>query len=86
MPHFGPLKKMHPLKCPPYMPTAYDAPQKESWPTEPVSDPVIRKNRETLISVMERNGFKVYSTEWWHFDFIGWQKFAVMNIDFEELD
>jgi D-alanyl-D-alanine dipeptidase/esterase/lipase len=68
------------------MPTAYDAPQKESWPTEPVSDPVIRKNRETLISVMERNGFKVYSTEWWHFDFVGWQKFAVMNIDFEELD
>jgi D-alanyl-D-alanine dipeptidase/esterase/lipase len=67
------------------MPTVYDAPVKESWPTASVSDPVIHKNRETLISVMERNGFKVYSTEWWHFDFVGWQKFAVMNIDFEEL-
>ncbi len=66
------------------MPTAYDAPVKESWPTESVSDPAIRKNREMLISVMERNGFKVYPTEWWHFDFVGWQKFAVMNIDFEQ--
>jgi D-alanyl-D-alanine dipeptidase/esterase/lipase len=68
------------------MPTAYDAPVKESWPTAPSSDPAISKNRETLISIMERNGFKVYSTEWWHFDFVGWQKFGVMNIDFEELE
>ena len=68
------------------MPTEYDAPVIESWPTAPVSDPVVRKNRDTIISVMERNGFKVYTTEWWHFDFIGWDKFAVMNIDFEELE
>lgn len=68
------------------MPTEYDAPVMESWPTAPVSDPVVRKNRDTIISVMERNGFKVYTTEWWHFDFIGWDKFAVMNIDFEELE
>jgi len=68
------------------MPTEYDAPVMESWPTAPVSDPVVRKNRDTIISVMERNGFKVYTTEWWHFDFIGWDKFVVMNIDFEELE
>ena len=68
------------------MPTAYDAPVKESWPTAPVSDPVVRKNRDIIISVMERNGFKVYTTEWWHFDYVGWDKFAVMNIDFEELE
>lgn len=68
------------------MPTEYDAAVKEAWPTYPVADPVIRKNRETLISVMERNGFKVYEAEWWHFDFVGWQKFPVMNIDFEELE
>jgi D-alanyl-D-alanine dipeptidase len=68
------------------MPTAYDSPVKESWPSTPVEDPIIRKNRETLISVMERNGFRVYEAEWWHFDFIGWGKFEVMNIDFEELE
>lgn len=67
------------------MPTAWDAMQKESWPSTPVADPEVRKNRDTLISVMEKNGFKVYTTEWWHFDFIGWVKFEVMGIDFEEL-
>ena len=68
------------------MPTAYDSPVKESWPSSPVDDPIIRKNRDTLISVMEKNGFRVYEAEWWHFDFIGWDKFEVMNIDFEELE
>src|SRR5258706_3418851 len=68
------------------MPTAYDSPVKESWPSTPVDDPLIRKNRETLISVMERNGFRVYEAEWWHFDFISWEKFDVMNIDFEALE
>ena len=67
------------------MPTEYDAMQKEAFPTAPVSDVVARKNRETLISVMEHNGFKVYSTEWWHFDFVGFEKFPVMDINFEEL-
>jgi D-alanyl-D-alanine dipeptidase len=68
------------------MPTEYDAMQKESWPSTPVNDPDIRKNRETLINIMESNGFTVYITEWWHFDFKDWNKFEVMNIDFEKLE
>ena len=68
------------------MPTEYDSFKKEAWPSTPVSDPVIRSNRKTLIDAMEKHGFKVNSSEWWHFDFIGWQKFVVMDIDFEELE
>jgi len=68
------------------MPTAFDSFQKEAWPTTPVKDPVIKKNRDLIISVMEKHGFKVNASEWWHFDFIGWQKFEVMDIDFEELE
>jgi D-alanyl-D-alanine dipeptidase len=68
------------------MPSDYDAMQRESWPSTPISDPTIRKNRDILISVMEKNGFKVYTTEWWHFDFVGWEKFEVMDINFEELE
>ena len=67
------------------MPSDYDAMQKESWPSTPVVDPTVRKNRDTLIAIMEKNGFKVYTTEWWHFDFVGFEKFEVMDIDFEEL-
>jgi D-alanyl-D-alanine dipeptidase len=68
------------------MPTEWDSFKKEAWPTTPVADPVIRKNRKTLIDVMEKYGFKVNASEWWHFDFVGWQKFSVMDIDFEELE
>jgi zinc D-Ala-D-Ala dipeptidase len=68
------------------MPTEYDSFKKEAWPTTPVADPVIRKNRKTLIDAMEKHGFKVNASEWWHFDFVGWQKYAVMDIDFEELE
>lgn len=68
------------------MPTEYDSFRKEAWPSTPVTDPVIKKNRDLIISVMQNHGFKVNSSEWWHFDFIGWQKFEVMDISFEELE
>lgn len=68
------------------MPTEYDSFKKDAWPTTPVKDPEIKKNRDLIISVMEKHGFKVNASEWWHFDFIGWQKFDVMDIDFEELE
>ncbi len=68
------------------MPTEYDSFKKEAWPTTPVKDPVIKKNRDLIISVMHKYGFKVNASEWWHFDFNGWQKFEVMDIDFEKLE
>jgi D-alanyl-D-alanine dipeptidase len=67
------------------MPTEYDSFRKEAWPSTPVTDPVIRKNRALLIAVMEKNGFRVNSSEWWHYDFKGYKNFEVMDIDFEEL-
>lgn len=68
------------------MPTDYDSFSKDAWPTTPVKDAEARKNRELIISAMEKHGFKVNASEWWHFDFIGWKKFEVMDIDFEELE
>lgn len=43
------------------------------------------KNRDLLISVMKHHGFRVLDNEWWHFDFIGWKNFELMDIGFEEL-
>ncbi len=68
------------------MPTEFDSFKKEAWPSTPIADPLARKNRALIIKVMENNGFKVNSSEWWHFDFVGWQKYEVMDIDFEELE
>ncbi len=68
------------------MPTGYDSFSKDAWPTTPVKDPVARKNRTLLINAMQKHGFRVNSSEWWHFDFVGWKKFEVLDIDFEELE
>src|SRR5690606_24891607 len=67
------------------MPTAYDAFVREAFPSHPVADPVIRKNRDLLIRIMENNGFRVNASEWWHFDFRGYRAYEVLDISFEEL-
>lgn len=68
------------------MPTGYDAFTKEAWPSTPVSDPEVAANRKLLIEVMDKVGFRVNSSEWWHFDFRGWNNFEVLDIDFSELE
>ncbi len=68
------------------MPTPYDSFQEEAFPDFPLRDQEAVKNRKILIDAMEKRGFKVYDSEWWHFDFVGWEKFEVLDIDFEELE
>ena len=68
------------------MPTGYDAFTKKAWPSTPVSDPEIARNRKLIIEVMDKVGFRVNSSEWWHFDFRGWKNFEILDIDFSELE
>ncbi|GIV36701.1 MAG: hypothetical protein KatS3mg032_1080 [Cyclobacteriaceae bacterium] len=68
------------------MPTAYDTFTKQAWAYAPVTDPEAGRNRKLLIEVMHRHGFRVNASEWWHFDFAGWQNFEVLDIPFEELE
>lgn len=42
----------------------------------------IRVNRALLRSVMQKHGFVPLETEWWHYDFVGWQNFPLMDIPF----
>jgi len=41
--------------------------------------------RETLRTAMERDGYRVYPQEWWHFDLIGWQAYPIANQSFRQL-
>jgi zinc D-Ala-D-Ala dipeptidase len=68
------------------MPTEYDSFKKEAWPSTDIKDPEAKKNRQLLINAMEKHGFRVNSSEWWHFDFIGYKKYEILDIDFEELE
>jgi D-alanyl-D-alanine dipeptidase len=42
-------------------------------------------NRALLKEVMERHGFKALPSEWWHFDYNGWENFALMDVALEDL-
>lgn len=44
------------------------------------------ENRKLLIDIMSHFGFTVYPTEWWHYDYNGWEKYPLMNLKFSELD
>jgi D-alanyl-D-alanine dipeptidase len=39
------------------------------------------ENRELLEKVMEMHGFIGLDSEWWHFDFAGWENYPPLEID-----
>ncbi|HKO55137.1 MAG TPA: M15 family metallopeptidase [Thermoanaerobaculia bacterium] len=42
-------------------------------------------NRAKLREAMTRHGFEPLPSEWWHFDFRGWERFELMDVPLEEL-
>jgi D-alanyl-D-alanine dipeptidase len=67
------------------MPTPYDDFTERAHPNFMELPDNQKKNRDFLIQIMKRNGFTVYPSEWWHFDFVGWEAFPLMDIPFEQL-
>lgn len=39
-----------------------------------------RANRDLLRSLMIESGFEPITSEWWHFDFKGWQGYSILDI------
>jgi D-alanyl-D-alanine dipeptidase len=67
------------------MPTGFDSFSKKASATYPDLPELEMHNRELLKSVMIAHGFKVQPTEWWHYDFIGWSNYPILDIPFEEI-
>ncbi len=67
------------------MPTPYDSFSKAATADYLDVSAVAKANRDFLISVMKKNQMMVLSNEWWHYDFVGWQNFDLMDIPFEKL-
>lgn len=67
------------------MPTPYDSFQAAAAASYAKLPPDIIKNREMLISTMQKYKFRVIAHEWWHFDFTGWENYPLMDIPFEKL-
>eukprot|EP00762_Andalucia_godoyi_P008712 ANDGO_00426.mRNA.1 D-alanyl-D-alanine dipeptidase len=43
------------------------------------------QNRQLLWDAMHRAGFTVHPSEWWHFDFHGWESYPILDIPFDHL-
>lgn len=67
------------------MATPYDSFSAAAAANYPTVSAEVKKNREFLISIMRKNHLNVLENEWWHYDFTGWESYALMDIPFEKL-
>lgn len=45
----------------------------------------ILQNRKLLKNIMEKNGFKAYNKEWWHYSWTESGRYELLDIDFKKL-
>lgn len=64
------------------MPTGYDDfTERASHEFTALTEHVLA-NRALLLEVMTKHGFQPIKSEWWHYDFRGWEQFPVMDEPF----
>lgn len=67
------------------MQTEYDNFTEKAHPDYNDLPDTVLTNKKLLFGIMQHFGFNYYPTEWWHFDFKGWQNYKLMDLSFEEL-
>ncbi len=68
------------------MPTAYDDFSEKASVSSKDRTKLQAKNVELLQKAMTCNGFQLFATEWWHFDYEGWEKYPIYDISFQDLN
>ena len=68
------------------MPTAYDDFTPAAAHGFAGASPEAIANRELLRDVMMRHGFEPLPSEWWHYDFRGWERYELLDLSFAEID
>ena len=63
----------------------YDEMSERSYPNYTGGTSEQRARRDLLRRAMEKQAFQVYDSEWWHFDYHDWQRYAIQNIPYEEI-
>jgi zinc D-Ala-D-Ala dipeptidase len=67
------------------MPSGYDEMTDRASPDYRGGTETERQHRDLLRRVMEAQGFTVYESEWWHFDYRDWQSYRIANQPFATL-
>ncbi len=68
------------------MPGGYDEMSGRSYPTYRGGTSLQRWHRDLLRAAMESEDFGVNPSEWWHFDYRGWERFAIENLSFDQIE
>jgi len=63
----------------------YDEMSERSYPDYAGGTPDQRARRDLLRREMEKQGFSVFPSEWWHFDYRDWREYAIQNVPFERI-
>jgi D-alanyl-D-alanine dipeptidase len=67
------------------MPTGYDDMSPRAAQAFAELPANVIANRAKLRETMIRHGFDPLPSEWWHFDYHGWERFELMDVPLEEL-
>jgi zinc D-Ala-D-Ala dipeptidase len=67
------------------MPGVYDEMSERSYPSYPGGTSAQRWRRDLLRAAMEAEGFAVFSSEWWHFDYRSWHEYPILNVPFDAI-
>jgi D-alanyl-D-alanine dipeptidase len=67
------------------MPSLYDEMTERAYPGYGGGTPDERAHRDLLRSAMEREGFTVFESEWWHFDYRDWREYPILNLSFDKI-
>lgn len=67
------------------MPSLYDEMTERANPEYAGGPPEARRRRDLLRRAMEAEGFTVYKSEWWHFDYRDWRHYRIENLPFEQI-
>jgi len=67
------------------MPSLYDEMTGRASPRYTGGSDEQRARRELLRGAMEAEGFAVFESEWWHFDYRSWREYPILNLRFDQI-
>lgn len=67
------------------MPTPYDDFTEKAAQDYEGATPAQAGHRAMLRDAMVKEGFLVYPSEWWHFDYEDWPEYPILDVPFEQL-
>ena len=67
------------------MPSGFDEMTPRAYVTYAGGDGAARTLRDLLARIMVASGFLPLDEEWWHFDYVDWQDYPVMDLPFDAI-